>query len=61
MSYSLYLAGGSRAFGAGAGGAEGTVGQIQAGVFSIAEHDGIVSIEKDREVLDLEVYGTIGS
>jgi hypothetical protein len=30
------------------------------GVFSIAEDDGIVSIEKDREVLDLEVGWTIG-
>ena len=42
-------------FGAGAEAAEWTVVQIQAGVFSIAERDGIVSIEKDREVLDLEV------
>jgi hypothetical protein len=48
-------------FRAGAGAAEWTVGQIRAGVFSIAEHDGIVSIEKDREVLDLGVDWTIGS
>ena len=48
-------------FGAGAEAAEWTVVQIQARVFSIAEHDGIVSIEKDREVLDLGADWTIGS
>ncbi len=47
-------------FGAGAEAAEWTVVQIQAAC-SIAEHDGIVSIEKDREDLDLEVDWTIGS
>ena len=39
----------------GAEAAEWMVVQIQTGVFGIAEHEGIVSIEKDRGVLDLEV------
>jgi hypothetical protein len=52
--------GGSGVFGAGAESAEWTVVQIPTGVFSIADHDGIVPVEKDREVLDLEVDWTIG-
>ena len=46
--------------GAGAGAAEWTDVQIQTGVFSIDEDDRIVSIEKDRRVLDWEVDWPIG-
>jgi hypothetical protein len=45
----------------GAEAAEWIVIQIPTGVFSVADDVGIVPIEKDREVLDLEVDWTIGS
>ena len=47
-------------FGAGAEAVEWTTVQIQTGAFNIDEDDRIVSIEKDRQVLDWEVDWPIG-